>query len=412
MEARSGLLEIRLKNYKSAAGAVLPLRPLTILVGPNGAGKSNILDALRLLSDAMRLQLRGALEAHGGLEAVRRRVPGARRHPRFGVAVQIQLKRPSQIVQFDYGFEVKAVANHGYAVSRERLVSRKLHPNSELFWFDRTEAGVRSNYVTPKGISSLLEHVDPSYLALPIFSGILPLLPIARDALTSMRTYSISPRVIGDLHAPEPGRELASDGRNIASVIQDLQRTRPEDHQRLCELLEAVVPGTREVTAVRYGAKLGLHFKQRVGADGKTLILDASSMSDGTLRTLGILAAVFQTSRPLLIAVEEPESTIHPGALGTLMDILRVGENRSQVLITTHSPDVLDAPDLDPAAIQLVRWQDGVTRVSPIGPASVGVLQEKLATVGELLRSNYLRPADDNEPEDVDLFPAIPGVAE
>jgi predicted ATPase len=415
MELRPRVLELRLLNYKSVAGAVLDLEPLTILIGPNGAGKSNILDALSLLSDAMSVQLRSALESRGGVEAVRRRVPGARRPPRFGVAIKVAIPTGDDgcETQIQYGFEARAVPHHGYAIHRERFVASENAPRPftasgnapRPVGFDRmpTSTEVSEPYYIPR--------VEEHALLLPVLSG-YPRFSMLTEPLSSLRTYSIDPRAIRDLQDPMPGTDLAPDGRNIASIIQQMQQTRPDDHKRLCELLNAVVPGTESVSAVRYGPKLGLRFTQRPGGGQKPLTLDAASMSDGTLRALGILAAVFQEPRPLLIGIEEPEATLHPGALGTLMDVLKIGEHRSQVLITTHSPDVLDAPDLNPDALRLVRWQNGATRVSPLGQVSKDILQQRMATtVGELLRSNYLRPAEEDEPQDVDLFPDIPGVS-
>src|SRR5262249_7537470 len=118
-----------------------------------------------------------------------------------------------------------------------------------------------------------------------------------------------------------------------------------------------------------------------------SLTLEASSMSDGTLRALGLLAAVYQRSAPSLIAIEEPEATIHPGALGVILDVLRVASRRTQLIVTTHSPDVLDADWLEDRHIRIVTWQDGATRVTPLSSGSREALQEHLMSAGALLRS-------------------------
>ncbi len=414
MRQRQGLLEIRLKNYKSIARAALALDPLTILVGPNGAGKSNVVDSLRLLADAMDLQLPAAIDAHGGLEAVRRRTAGARRPPRFGISVHMHFEQRDEEgdLQWDthYGFEAKAMPNRGYAITRERCLTKGLIPFSVFpTWFDRTPDGVRSDQKAPDELWNWPK-VEEDALLLPIMSG-LPLYSDIRDALASLSTCSIVPRRIADLQEPSAGHIVAGDGRNVASVIQEMERSRPDDYRWLCELLGRVVPGIRAVTAVRYGTKLGLRFTQQTRDDLPPLTHEAASMSDGSLRVVGILAAVLQSPSPLLIAIEEPEASIHPGALGTLMDILRIGEHRSQLLITTHSPDILDSKDLDPASVRLVRWQDGVTVLSPLGPGSIDVLRDRLTTVGELLRANSLEPAEEASPGEIDLFPVVPGVS-
>lgn len=73
-------------------------------------------------------------------------------------------------------------------------------------------------------------------------------------------------------------------------------------------------------------------------------------MSDGTLRALGILAAIFQGSngtRVPLVAIEEPEVALHPAAAGVLLDGLRETSQFTQLLVTSHSPDVLDDESID-----------------------------------------------------------------
>jgi predicted ATPase len=125
---------------------------------------------------------------------------------------------------------------------------------------------------------------------------------------------------------------------------------------------------------------------------------EAFSMSDGTLRALGILSSFFQKSIPTLIAIEEPEATIHPEALGTILDIIRSFARSTQIVVTTHSPELLDAKWILPENLRIVTWKDGVTRVCPLGEASVKALRDHLMGAGEQLRSNALRA------DEVDVF--------
>jgi predicted ATPase len=114
-------------------------------------------------------------------------------------------------------------------------------------------------------------------------------------------------------------------------------------------------------------------------------------MSDGTLRALGLLAAVYQRQTPTLLAIEEPEATIHPGALGVILDVLRHASERTQVIVTTQRPDLLDADWLEDRHIRIVDWQDGETRVMPPDVGSREALRQHLMPAGELLRSNALQ---------------------
>jgi predicted ATPase len=108
------------------------------------------------------------------------------------------------------------------------------------------------------------------------------------------------------------------------------------------------------------------------------------------LRALGILLAVFQKPAPSVLIIEEPEATIHPGALGVILDALKEAAETTQLIVTTHCPDVLDAEWIEDRHIRMVDWKDGATRVSPLAESSRSALRDKLMSPGELLRANAL----------------------
>ena len=160
---------------------------------------------------------------------------------------------------------------------------------------------------------------------------------------------------------------------------------------------------------------MSLEFTQewQSNSDTKSVKFEAFSMSDGTLRALGILAAFFQKSIPTLIAIEEPESTIHPEALGSILDVIRSFARSTQIVVTTHSPELLDAKWIQPEHLRIVTWQNGVTRVCPLGKASVKALQAHLMGAGEQLRSNALRADEveifaEDEDQQLELFEEQP----
>ena len=120
-------------------------------------------------------------------------------------------------------------------------------------------------------------------------------------------------------------------------------------------------------------------------------------MSEGTLRALGILVALFQGNydprkRVLLVGIEEPESALHPAAAGVLLDAFREAADKTQIIITSHSPDLLDDKDLDPESILAVEVHDGITVIAGVNEASISVLRDRLYTTGELLRLDQLQP--------------------
>ena len=116
-------------------------------------------------------------------------------------------------------------------------------------------------------------------------------------------------------------------------------------------------------------------------------------MSDGTLRALGLLMAVFQTPAPSVLVIEEPEATIHPGALGAVLDLISRASKTMQVIVTTHSPELLDASWIKDEYLRIVAWEKGASHILLPDDASRKVMKEHLMGAGELLRSNALNPS-------------------
>ena len=96
--------------------------------------------------------------------------------------------------------------------------------------------------------------------------------------------------------------------------------------------------------------------------------------------------------RVLLVGVEEPEIALHPAAAGVLLDALREAADNTQIIITSHSPDLLDDKDLDPGSILAVEARDGITVIAGIDEAGRSAVRDRLYTAGELLRLNQLQP--------------------
>ena len=253
-------------------------------------------------------------------------------------------------------------------------------------WFDRCGDKFKSN------AGSLDPDLETDALALPLVGGSKRFRSVLRF-LSDMRVYRIVPAVLREMQDSDDGIRLRSDGSNAASVLREIEHRSEEDSRTIRDLLGAIVPNTVDVQPIRYGNKLSLEFTQR-WKKSKQVTFDALNMSDGTLRALGLLAAVFQPRRPSVLVVEEPEATIHPGALGAVLDMLRHASRFVQVVVTTHSPDILGAAWIEDRHLRVVSWEEGATRVAPLSEAAGSVLAERLMGAGELLRSNALTAAD------------------
>jgi predicted ATPase len=378
------LTRVVLQNYKSIASCDVNLRPLTFLVGPNGAGKSNFLDALRFIADALRTSLDHALRDRGGINEVRRRSGGHPTH--FGMRLEFRLH--SGVLGY-YEFRIGALKNGRYEVQNETCEVGGPGDKSPVAFFRVSSGEVvdLGPHNGPPAVSDRLYLVNAA--GLPAFRPVY-------QALSHMGFYNLNPDEIRAPQSPDPGQLLDRDGRNIASVLAQMDVHDESAKKRIEEYLAQAVPGVTGVDTKVIGPLLTLEFRQSVRGSRHPWRFTATNMSDGTLRALGILVALFQSSpepesAPPLIGIEEPEVALHPFAAGVLRDSLREASRHRQVIVTSHSPDLLD-DQIDEDALLSVVADDGVTRIGPVGEADRTALRQHLYTAGELLRLHQLEP--------------------
>ena len=382
---RAFINRVTIRNFKSIAACRVDLRSLMFLVGPNGSGKSNFLDSLRFVADALRTSLDHALRDRGTIKEVRRRSGG---HPNH-FALRFEFSLPSGQTGH-YAFRIGAKPRGGYDVQQEECVvadcSNALAPIHKFH--------IQSGKVKSASFS-LVPATLSDRLFLVAASGIPEFRPVF-DALSRIEVYNLNPRVIAAMQKPDPGVILRRDGSNAASVLQQFSS---EARERVKNSLSRIVQGVSDAEAKTLGSQETIEFRQIVKGQEHPWHFLASAMSDGTLRAFGILLAVFQASSnrpegltPLLIGLEEPEMALHPAAASVLLSALREGARHCQILVTSHSPDLLDNPDIQTEQLLAVDNQDGLTRIGSIDHAGREVLRKKLFTPGELLRQNQLAP--------------------
>jgi predicted ATPase len=381
MENSTFIRRVVLKNYKSIAACDVQLHPLMFLVGRNGAGKSNFLDSLRFIADALHSSLDHAIRDRGGINDVRRRSGGHPNH--FSIRLDFTLPDSST---GHYAFSIGARKRGGYEVETEecRLWSPPLFTEDKYF---RIDNGIVTSSVKVAPVAT----TDRLYLVNA--SGLPEFRPVY-EAFSRMGFYSLNPDKIRALQRPDPGDLLIRDGSNLASVLTQLSDPVKE---RIEEYLAAVVPGVHKVDFKEIGHMETLEFRQGVAGAKHPWRFLANNMSDGTLRVLGILVALFQENRDaqkraLLVGIEEPEVALHPAAAHVLLDGLRDAADKTQVIITSHSPDLLDNKDLEVESILAVEARDGTTVIADVHEAGRTALGKRLYTTGELLRRNQLQP--------------------
>ncbi len=369
------ITRVFLKNYKSIAACDVQLGPLTFLVGRNGSGKSNFLDALRFVADALNYSLDHAIRDRGGINDVRRRSRGHPNH--FSVGFVFTL---TEGTTGHYTFRIGSRPRGRYEVQTEECIFQ-----GEYFRVNSGSVTTSSVRVVPAAATDRLYLVNAS--GLPEFRPVY-------EAFSRMGFYSLNPDRIRDLQDSDPGDVLLRDGSNLTSVLSQLS---PSVKGHVEEYLAAVVPGVHAVGVKGFGPKETLEFRQDVAGDKYPWRFLANNMSDGTLRVLGILIALFQgghdvRKRVPLVGIEEPEIALHPAAAGVLLDGLRDAAHKTQVIVTSHSPDLLDNKDLNVDSILAVEAQNGTTAIAGVDEVGRSLLGKRLCTTGDLLRNDQLQP--------------------
>ncbi|NKI34525.1 AAA family ATPase [Wenzhouxiangella sp. XN79A] len=366
-----------IKNYKSIEACDLRLRDLSFFVGPNGSGKSNILDSLEFIKDALNTNIDNALRERGGINEVRRRSKGHPTH--FGVRAELILEENRRAV---FAFEIVSKPKGGFQIGRETC---RVEVNGEEHFYEvRKGQLAETNIERPASPSS-------NHFYLLSISGLSGFEEVF-EGLRNMGFYSINPQVIRDLQSPNPGEILQKEGKNLASVLWNLQQ-----HERvteeITEYLKAIVPSVRSVERVPLGHMETIEFRQGMKGDKYPWRFNAASMSDGTLRTLGIITAAFQESqksRIPLVGIEEPEIALHPAAAGVLMDALMRASDAKQILVTSHSADLLDSNLINIENVVAVSFKDGITYAGPVDSSTKEAITKQLTSVGEMLRLDQI----------------------
>ena len=373
------LTRVVLKNYKSIEACDVDLHSLTFLVGANGAGKSNFLDAACFVADALRTSLDHALRERGGIQEVRRRTGGHPTH--FGIRLEFAVPDgPTG----SYAFRIGAKASGAFEVQHEECV---------LSGTEALSGDIRFSVPGAATASDRLYLPDAPAEFHPV-----------RDALARMAFYSPNADRIKDLQLPDAGEQLARDGANLASVLDRMAKRQPEARSKVEEYLSKIVPGVRGVEVSHVGPRETLEFRQDVPDPDNPWRFLAGSMSDGTLRALATLVALFQSGNVPLAALEEPAATLHPAAAAVLLDALLEARALRQVLVTSHNADLLDSPQVKLANVLAVLAENGNTRIGPLDAVGAEALEQQLHTAGELLRMDQVRPDAEISTRQMRLF--------
>lgn len=364
------------------------LKPLTVLIGPNGSGKSTVFDVFAFLAECFELGLRRAWDKRGRAKELRSR------NSEGPITIEIKYKE-QEYPLITYHLSVDEKAGNPTVVE-EWLQWRRGSVGKPFRFLEYREGKGRA-------ISGQLPVEEDRRVDVPLKSADLlavnalgqfeehPRVAALRDFITGWYVSYLSSESARGQPEAGPQERLSRTGDNLANVIQYLAEQHPDRLETIFEVLRRRVPRIEKVLAETMpDGRLLLQIKD---APFSHPVL-ARFASDGTLKMLAYLVLLYDPAPPPFIGIEEPENFLHPRLLPELADECRKATDRTQLLVTTHSPFFLNALRPDEVWV-LWRDKDGYTksqRVSDIDgvPDFVG----NGAQLGHLWMEGQLRVGD------------------
>lgn len=365
------ITEVTICNYKSAGENVrLQLGKITALVGANGSGKSNVADVIRFVAEALTTGLEAAIARRHGINAVRRWSSGRPNN----VAITLQLREDA--FTGAYAFTLAGSSTEDYRVKAEEAIVH--HTDSNTTDTFRIAEG---KWIS--GPSDLRPKVTGQSLALTLLAGDERFASLA-STLKNVCVYSIFPDTLREPQKPDTVKPMKQHGENWAPTLQGL--TYNGGASELRAALKKLTGDVVDFRVRQIGGYLNaefLHQTPRRRVKDRQKWFECAQESDGTLRVAGIVTALVQEPPLTLIGIEEPELTVHVGAIPLLYDYLMQAARREQVLLTTHSIELLELLDIDD--LRVVERCDGVTSVNRVRQDQRDAVRRRLMTVGDIV---------------------------
>jgi predicted ATPase len=386
---------LQIKGFRSLRDVSWTPGSLNVLIGPNGSGKSNLLRALRLLQQSAQGELAEAILRQGGIGPLL--WDGQEQELSWVVKTDLvlpELGGEKQAVTHKYELRLRQLgATSAYRVEHE-LLGFSWDENSEPFkllerrpghakFFDAHERMVAASERRVPDEESLL-----SFVAGPV--GNAPLLDF-RDRLVSWGIYH-------DLHVDQNApirqsavarleKHVATDGQNLIPVLHTLYSS-SRDFKNDIDMAMRAAFG-KDFEDLTFPPAADQRVQMRLRWRSLKSAQSAADLSDGTIRFLLLLAILANPEPESLIAIDEPEVGLHPGMLPIVAEFAREAARRTQVILTTHSPQFLDAFRQEPPTTTVAHWVDGETRLSVVDGEELARWLEEYS-LGALFRSGEL----------------------
>jgi predicted ATPase len=391
---------IHIENFKSFSEIDVELSRFCVVIGSNAAGKSNFISAFRFLRDIARHGVVNAISMQGGADYIRNAKIGYEHdlvvqvtyEPDQGKDVMDRtggtggsfLEVRSCESSYEFALRFNATGD-GFTIVRDRLLigcevsecsngrnrkdARKVIGQGAI-QVTSEKGRVEYSVDIPAGCSLTENDIIPLFfrgkqlpertLLLETFYG-YPL-PHLEKFFDRIAVYDIDPKLAKKGTVITGKRELDEDAGNLALVVKTILEN-PEKKRKFSNLLRDVLPFVEDFSVQKFmDVSLILTMRERYA---KSRDLPASSLSDGTIAIFAMIIALYFEKKPFII-IEEPVSHIHPFLVARLMKMMKEASEKKQVMITTHSTDVVKHTALDDILL-ISRDSEGFSVISRPG---------------------------------------------
>ena len=372
--------QFRVQNYKALRDVTLDLTPMHVLIGPNDSGKTSVLEALQVLSRTLDRQLSQAIPNRPPKELF----SFGDSSTTISLAVTVG-ESPGSTVLYNLSLMQKGESWRTFELLSSAQFAQIALPvihqdRSAVFdWLRKGERGNDTDTPSKEDIHAALNEVDSSIRGVQFYRWI-PRFLASPAALNEERRYRMEesgfglPTMLDDI--------LGYDIVQFEALQTEFRRIFPEVER----IILRTEKGYREQPTSSgkapdvSGKGLAIKFK---GAEEP---LSAASVSDGFLLILAYLSLIHSPQPPPVLLIEEPENGIHPKRLRDVIEMLRPltqEEGRTQIIMTTHSPDVLDL--FKPEEVTLcLKEDDGSVSTHRLSDSEVVQQQKGVFTLGEI----------------------------
>ena len=372
---------------------------LAILVGANGTGKSTLFSVFGFLRDAMSTNVRTALSKLGGSRGFKEVRSRNARGP-IEIEIKYRVRHGSPLIT--YSISIGTQRNRP-VVEREILRYRRYSYGKPWHFLDfrRGEGYAVTNEAEEVEDVTQLER-DEQSLKSPDLLAIKGLAQFERFPAVVALGNLIERWHVSDFHIsrarPEQetgyAEHLSREGENLSLVVEYLHDNHPKIFSRIMRKLKVRVPGISHVESKQTEeGRILLKFQD--GAFEDPFL--ARYVSDGTIKVLAYLTLLYDPDPHPLLCVEEPENQLYPTLLWELAEDFRSYASRGgQVFISTHSPDFLNAAELD--EVFWLQKEGGYTKIRRASDdPQVAAYMKDGDQMGYLWKQGFFEGADPGE---------------